>query len=71
MALLGITILITVAIICLVVYSTLIISSRQDELAIRIREENSFKPAPFSIDSFAFEASEDLVDQDFVNNDDF
>jgi len=67
MTLLSITIGISVAVIGLVVYSALVVSSRQEQIAQRVREENRFKRAPYapySADSFAFEISEDLVGED-------
>lgn len=73
MTLFSIFIGISVAVIGLVVYSTLIVSGKQDQLARRIREENRFQRAPYSegtsdsstpVTNFAFEASEDLIDGD-------
>ena len=37
------SIFIVIAVVALVIYSILIVSSRQEELAQRIREENQFK----------------------------
>jgi len=67
MTLFSITIGISVAVVGLVVYSALVVSSRQEQIAQRVREENRFKRAPYapySADSFAFETSEDLVGED-------
>lgn len=67
MTLLSISVGITVAVIGLVVYSALVVSSKQERLAERVREENRFERAPYmpySTDSFAFEASEDLMEDD-------
>ena len=67
MTLVNISIGISVAVIGLVVYSALVVSSRQEQLAQRIREENRFKRAPYapySADRFAFEVSEDLMDEE-------
>lgn len=67
MTLLHITIGISIAVIGLVVYSALVVSSRQEQIAQRVRKENSFKRAsytPHSADRFAFETSEDLVGED-------
>ena len=58
---------ISVAVIGLVVYSTLVVSSRQDRIAQRVREENKFERAPyspFSSGGFAFETSEELANED-------
>ena len=55
---------ISVAVIALVVYSALVISSKQEELAQRLRNENSFERAPyktFSTDDLAFETADELV----------
>jgi len=72
MTFVGITIGIAVAVIALVVYSALVVSSRQDRLAERLREENSFKRAPYrsySADSFAFETSDELMEDDEFEED--
>jgi len=71
MALFGISIGISIAVIGLVVYSALVVSSRQEQIAQRIREENRFKRAPYapySTNSFAFETSEDLINEDEIGD---
>ena len=70
MTLLSIFIGTGIAVVALVVYSALVISSRQERLAQRIREENSFERAPYSTYStsgFNFETSEELTDVDEVD----
>ena len=67
MTLFNIFIGISVAVIVLVIYSALVISTRQEQTAQRVRDENRFERAPYSrrtADSFAFETSEELVDVD-------
>ncbi|MCL1989476.1 MAG: hypothetical protein FWG67_01170 [Defluviitaleaceae bacterium] len=67
MTLLGIFIGISVAVVGLVVYSTVVVSSRQEQIAQRVREENSFKRAPYSsyaADRFSFEIAEDLMENE-------
>ena len=67
MTLLSIFIGTSVAVIGLVVYSALVVSSRQERLAQRVKEENRFERAPgsgslYSAGGFAFETSEELAD---------
>ena len=67
MTLFGISIGISVAVVGLVVYSALVVSSRQEQIAQRIREENRFKRAPYapySANIFAFETAKELVSED-------
>jgi len=65
MALLSITAFIAVGVIILVVYSALVVSSRQDKLAKRVREENTFKRASYtpSRNHFAMETAEDFTEE--------
>ena len=67
MTILSISIGISIAVIGLVVYSALVVSSQQERIAQRVREENRFERAPYSADRFAFETSEELVDEDEMN----
>jgi len=58
---------VSVAVIALVVYSALVVSSKQEELAQRLRRENRFERAPyktFSTDDLAFETADELVSDD-------
>jgi len=72
--LIGVTFGIAIAVVCLVVYSALVVSSRQDLIARRVREENRFVRAsinPYnSSGRFAFETSEELTDEDFLESED-
>jgi len=67
MTLLNITIGISMAVIGLVVYSALVVSGKQEQLARRMKEENRFDRTPYSPYSaghFTFETSEELIDGD-------
>jgi len=58
---------ISIAVIILVVYSALVVSTKQERIAQQLREENKFKRKPYSshsVDNFAFETSEELTDKD-------
>jgi len=79
MTLFSIFIGISVAVIGLVVYSALVVSSRQERIAQRVREENRFERAAYSkrtpgslysAGSFAFETAEELTDEDEFNETD-
>jgi len=59
MVLFIIFIVFSITVIGLVVYSALVISSKQDQIAQRLREENRFKRA--SANGLALEASEELA----------
>jgi len=67
MTLLNITIGISMAVIGLVVYSALVVSGKQEQLARRMKEENRFDRTPYSPYStpyLAFETSEELMAED-------
>jgi len=62
MTIIAITVGIALAVISLVVYSALVVSSQQERLAQRVKEENRFVRAPYNYGRFAFETSEELTD---------
>lgn len=68
MTLFGISIGISIAVIGLVVYSALVVSSRQERIAQQISEENSFERA-HSANGFIFETSDELADFDEDDDD--
>lgn len=66
MAIIAIVVGITLAVISLVVYSALVVSSHQERLAQRVRAENRFVRAPrypyTAASRFAFETADELTE---------
>ena len=67
MAIIIVVVGITLAVFSLVIYTALVISGKQERLAIRVREENRFIRAPrypyTAASRFAFEAAEEIIDE--------
>jgi len=67
MSLTTITVIIAIAVIGLVAYSTLIVANKQSQIALRVRDENRFIRAPrypyTAASRFAFETGEELIEE--------
>ena len=72
MSLITITAAISVAVVSLVAYSAIVIASKQERLAMRVRDENRFIRAPrypyTAASRFAFETSEEIIVEGEINS---
>ena len=72
MVLIVVTAGITFAVVGLVAYSTLIVASKQERLALRVRDENRFIKAPrypyTAASRFALENGEEIIVEGEINS---